>query len=236
MTPRTRRIVLASIAVVLIVAAAVFARWVVLGGAPESAGSVVGVRPGSDAEGSITGYHYRTTSRFGEYVTVTVREGEVSVAGSRVSTGVYTLFIGLLMVMWALAIVALVAAVMYRRWRWAGIAVLLCVAQIAVASLMAGSLWEMPRIAACSEPGTLTRVTFPTSSVKDVRVGAGWSRQGIGLVIWPVARAIDGLAAGRCVSFLAPDPTTKRDVVYAVHCYTDLEAQTLASVLRPGTK
>lgn len=92
-------------------------------------------------------------------------------------------------------------------------------------------LWETSAAGAMQEPGGFARIVFPLASVRDVRVGKGWSRGGIGAVIWPVVKGIDSLAKDHAVSFEGPDPVTGRYVVYAIHMYDKADAEKLAGLL-----
>ena len=57
---------------------------------------------------------------------------------------------------------------------------------------------------------------------------------GIGFILGGVVKGVDAQARDRTVSFLAPDPTTRRYVTYAVCAYTSEEAAALAQRLRSG--
>ena len=210
-------------------------RAVVGGGAPDRRGRVIaGVRPGEleRLSGTVTAYHYRTSSRFGEYVQVRFVESELEISGRRLGVGTYTFFIGLQVLLMSLAAVTLVAAVALTTWWWALVGLAFFVAFAFASAAMAGGLWEGPGIGACQEPATFDRVALPLESVSDPRIGAGWSRNRLTLVIWPYVKPIDALAATNAVSFEAPDPVTGRRVVYAMHFYTAAEAESFAERLR----
>ena len=65
---------------------------------------------------------------------------------------------------------------------------------------------------------------------RDVRIGAGWARRGMWLLLLPYFKGIDAMAEGLAVSFVAPDGTPSGGV-YALHMHTPEEAQTLAGLL-----
>ncbi len=221
--------------VAAIVAAVLVTRHVVWGGEPTTEGSVSGIRPGEDDAGAITAYHYRLTSRFGYYVKIHVTDSNVSVSGPRLSPGLYAFFIGVQVLLPFLTYVALLAAILYWNWRYLLPALGLYFAGAIFTLACAAGLWAWPDVAAIVAPGTLDKVTVPLSSVRDVKVGPGWDRQGIGFVLGPMVGAVDKQAGNRTVSFLAPDPTTGRYVTYGVCAYTSEQAADLADRLQ-GTR
>lgn len=229
----TLRLALVAVAALASVAAAVLVtRHVVWGGEPTSEGVLGHVRPGEDDVEATTAYHYRLTSRFGYYVKIHVTRDEVSVSGPRLAPSLYALFIGGQVLLKFLMYVALFAAVALWDWRYLVVAAAVLIAGMLFTLACAGGLWALPDAAAIAEPGTLDKVTVPLRSVRDVRVGPGWDRQGIRFVLGGVVKAVDAQAGDRTVSFLAPDPTTGRYVTYGVCAYTSEEAAELARRLR----
>ncbi len=223
----------------VLVAAVAWTVWltraVVRGGSADTGGAELpGVRPGEveREQDVLTAYHYRTSSRFGEYVQLRVRAGMLEVSGRRLDPGTYTFFIGLQTLLMALVPVALLSAAVLGRWPLVLAAPVLLLAYAFASSAMAGGLWEGPGIAACQEPGTLPRIAVPLGAISDVRIGRGWARRRLGWVIWPFVRPIDALAEGHAVSFEGPDPVTGRRVVFALHFYTPAEADAFAGRLR----
>lgn len=215
-----------------LVATLLVTRHVVWGGEATAEGNVTGIRPGTDDAGATTAYHYRVTGRFGYYVKMHVENGTVSMSGARLSPGAYAFFIGGTVLLAMLAAVALLAAALYLDWRWLLAAAGMALGWFLFSMVCAAGLYSLPDSAAMTAPGTYDKVTFPVSAVRDVKVGPGWDRQGIGFVIFPVVKGVDSLAKNGTVSFLAPDPTTKRYVTYAVLTYTEQEAAELARTLR----
>jgi hypothetical protein len=221
--------------VVAIVATVFVTRRVVWGGEQTREGTVDHIRPGQDDTGAITAYHYRVTSRFGYYVKIHLTDSELSVSGPRLGAGLYAFFIGGMVLLKLLTYVALFAAVAYLDWRYVLVAAGLFVGNLVFSMACAGGLWAVPDVVGLAAPGTLDKVVVPLSSVRDVLVGPGWDRQGIGFVIGGVVKAVDKQAGDRTVSFLAPDPTTGRYVTYGVCAYTSEDAADLAERLR-GTQ
>ena len=159
-------------------------------------------------------------------------DSAVSVSGPRLSPGLYAFFIGGQVLLMLLVYVALLAALVNWDWRYLPVALGLFVGNFVFTLACAGGLWALPDVMAIATPGTLDKVTVPLSSVRDVRVGPGWDRQGIGFVIGGAVRAVDSQAGDKTVSFLAPDPATGRYVTYGVCAYTSEEAAALAARLR----
>lgn len=218
--------------VATVVATVLVTRHVVWGGERTAAGRMSQVRPGEDDPGATTAYHYRLTSRFGYYVKIHVAGSELSVSGPRLGTGLYAFFIGGIVLTSLLTYVAILTAVVYWNWRYLLVAVGFFLGNILFTMACAAGLWALPDSAAIADPGTLDKVTVPLSSIRDVRVGPGWDRQGIGFVIGPVVGAVNSMAGDKTVSFLAPDPVTGRYVTYGVCAYTSQEAAVLAERLR----
>lgn len=180
---------------------------------------------------SFEGYSYRTSSRFGSRVKVSVDSATVSVTGPRVGILVYRLWIAVQVVLFWLIVPALLAAVVLWDWRVLLLALALAVAHWAVGGACAGCLWEMANLVAFMSGTKGKTTTFPVSAVKDVKIGRGWARKGLWLVIPPYVAGINKMAEGHCVSFEAPDGDTGRDAVYAFHMRTKEDAWALAKLL-----
>jgi hypothetical protein len=232
MTDTLRYAILAAALVAALVATVLVTRHVVWGGEPTTAGAVSVVRPGADDAGALTAYHYRVTGRYGFYVKLHVEDGTVGVSGPRLAPGVYAFFIGGTVLLMLLAGVALLAAALWLNWRYLLAGIGIVVAYYLFSLICAAGLYSLPDSQAMASPGTLEKVIFPVSAVREVKVGPGWDRQGIGFVIFPFVKGVDSLAGNHSVSFQAPDPVTKRYVTYAVCTYTEQEAADLAQKLR----
>lgn len=235
MTDRIRLVIAIVALVAAITTTVLVTRHVVWGGERTTEGRVSHVRPGEDDAGATTAYHYRLASRFGYYVKIHVTGSELSVSGPRLGAGLYAFFIGGQLLLSMLTYVALLTALVYWNWRYLLVALGLFVGGFVFTMACAAGLWALPDVAAIVTPGTLDKVTVPLSTVRDVRVGPGWDRQGIGFVLGPVVKGVDSMAGDKSVSFQAPDPTTGRYVTYGVCAYTSGEAAALAERLR-GTR
>jgi len=185
----------------------------------------------SKGETTFEGYSYRTSSRFGSRVKVSVDEGTVIVTGPRVGVFIYRLWIATQVVIFWLCVPVLLAALILRDWRYLALALALAVAHWAVGTFGAVCFWELANLTAFSE-GTMGEATaFPVSTVKRVKIGRGWARNGLWLVIPLYVAGINRAAEGICVSFEAPDEDTGRDAVHAFHMQTVGDAQALAGLL-----
>lgn len=232
MTDSVRYVVLGVAVIAALVATVLVTRHVVWGGEPATEGTVEGIRPGADDAGALTAYHYRVTARYGFFVKLHTEGDTVSISGPRLAPGAYAFFIGGTTLLMMLALVAALAAALFLDWRYLAGATGLAVAYFVFSLACAAGLYSMPDSAAMKAPGLHDKVTFPVSSVRDVEIGPGWDRQGIGFVIFAFVKGVDSMAGDNSVSFQAPDPTTKRYVTYAVCTYTEKEAADLARKLR----
>ena len=185
-------------------------------------------------ETSFKAYSYRTSSRFGSRVRVSVDGQTVSVTGPRVGVIIYRLWIAAQLVFfWAIVPVLLVTVVLWD-WRYLVVALVLAVAHWAVSTFGAVSLWELENVQAFIAGTEGQTTTFAVSAVKRVTVGRGWARNGLWLVIAPYVAGINTMAEGYAVSFEAPDGERDGDAVYALHMQTKEEAQALVRLLEGG--
>jgi hypothetical protein len=186
----------------------------------------------TEAVAQFEGYSYRTTSRYGSRVQLRVEDGLVSVTGPRLAPSLYGLWLGAqAALMVSVLPVLLIEAVLRRRWRYvvgsAGVLAL----HGAIGGFGAGCLWELQGLIDFGAGKEGTTATFPVNAVRDVRIGRGWARKGLGVVILPYVAGINAMAKGLAVSFEAPDEVTGRDVVYALHMRTPEDASALAMAL-----
>jgi len=180
-------------------------------------------------ETTLEGYSYRVSARFGGRVWITVKDGMASVTGPRVPLTMYRLWIATQAVFLTLAVLALVAAVVWWDWRYLVAAVGLLAAHAMAGGFGAGCMWEMMNLIAFGQGTRGETVSFPMSKVQDVRIGAGWARRGMWLLLLPYFKGIDAMAKGLAVSFVAPDG------IYALHMRTPEDANTLAALLKGET-
>lgn len=157
-------------------------------------------------------------------------EGDlVAVTGPRAGVLPYRLWIALQVLLEVLVLPAVVAAVIFRDWRYLLLVPALLVAHFAVGAMGAAGLWEMANMTAIG-PGHPTH-TFTVDSLKRVKVGPGWARNGLWLVILPYVAGINKMSEGHIVSFEAPAGDVAGEAVYAFHMHTEEEASELARLL-----
>lgn len=174
-------------------------------------------------------FAYRVPARLAGRVRIVLDGGRVSLAGPRVPAGLYQVWIGLQAMLLALVPAALVGAVLRLDARWLLLALGVFVAAWAIAIVGAG-LWPGLGEVAYIDRGRFQAVEFMLGDVRSVKVGEGWADGGIDVVLLPYKRAIDVMAAGRAVSFFAPDDAG-RDVRYALHMTSEADAAALAALL-----
>lgn len=175
------------------------------------------------------GYSYRTSSRFGSRVKVSVDGQTISITGPRIGVLTYRLFIAVQVVLLALIAPLLLAAVILWDWRYLVLAVALPVAHLLFGGIGAATFWEMQTM-----QGRQTTASFPVSAVKRVKIGRGWARNGLWLVILPYLVPLNKISEGHAVSFEAPDGVTRGDSVYAIHFWDRTDAAALAKLLGGG--
>lgn len=173
-------------------------------------------------------YAYRTSARFGSRVALSLTENLVLITGPRLSRPVYQAWIGVQVLCALLGTGALLASLLAWDWRLLVAAPVLFGFHLAVGGFGAGCLWELNNLIAFTGGSKGETVSFPPAAVRDIRVGAGWARRGMWLLLLPYVGGINQMAAGVCVSFLAPTDETGRDGVFALHMQTAGEADELA--------
>jgi len=177
-------------------------------------------------------YSYRTSSRFGSRVKVSIDDGNVTVTGPRVGVLIHRGWIRAQVVLFWSTVPALLAAAILWDWRFLALALGLQFAHWALGTFGAVSFWELANVNAFTEGTGGATVQFPVSAVSDVKIGRGWARHGLWLAIPLYVPGLNQMAKGFCVSFEAADGETGRDAVYALHMRTEEEGKALAALLR----
>jgi hypothetical protein len=185
-----------------------------------------------EQQAGFEGYGYRTSSRFGSWAKISVEGDTVSVTGPRVGALPYRLWIACQLLILALVVPAALVALVARDWRYLLFVPGLLVLHWFIGVMGAAGLWEMANMTAIGS-GHPTH-SFPTNSVKRVKIGPGWARNGLWLVILPYVAGINNMAEGYAVSFEAPAGDVPGDAVYAFHMHTKDEATELARLLQGG--
>jgi len=98
-------------------------------------------------------------------------------------------------------------------------------------SMGGAGLWPgLGELAASPVGGCFKALEFPRDAVSEVDIGKGWSKGGLNVGLWPYVAGIDSMAAGRAVSFFAPDEGG-HEARFAVHMHSDEDALELAGLL-----
>lgn len=189
---------------------------------------------GTVPEGSsvFDGWSYRVGARFAGRVRVAVYADRVAVSGPRVPRGLYEIWIWAQALILALVFPAGVVAVLTLDWRWVVVALVFFIVSWTISMVGAG-LWPGLGELGAVETGHFKAIEFPRASVREVDIGKGWGKGGLEIVLFPYKVAIDKMAAGRAVSFFAPDEHG-REVRFAVHMLSERDASELADMLVDG--
>lgn len=176
-------------------------------------------------------YSYRTSSRFGSRVRVSVQDGEVTVTGPRVASPVYRVWIAAQVVLFWSVMPVLLIAVVLGKWWYLVVAFLLILVHWLVGTMGAVGFWELENLNAFSA-GTLGETAgFSLGAVRRVMTGRGWARNGLWLAIPPIVPLINQVAQGLCVSFEVLEGGARRAEVYALHMRTEAQARALSDLL-----
>jgi len=165
-------------------------------------------------------------------VTIAIEGEQVSVTGTQVGRGTYRLWIALQAACLTLVLPAIIAAILLGDWRLALVAIALLFAHGAIGGIGAGCLWELQNLIDFGEGSPGRRVSFSKAEVKDIRIGPGWARKGMALLLLPYVKGIDAMAKDVVVSFEAPAGAASDAGVYAIHMRSPRDAAALAETLR----
>jgi hypothetical protein len=175
-------------------------------------------------------FGYRTSSRFASHLKVSIDDQTVSVTGPRVGVTVYRLWIVLQAIFIALTLPALITAIVLWDWKFLVVAAATLLLYWIISSVGAVALWEYQTLMSF-ERGGYQSTSFPITSVKRVRVGRGWARNGLWLLLLPFVAGLNKASEGRAVSFEAPDGETGKDAVYVFYTRSNDDPNVLAGLL-----
>jgi len=175
-------------------------------------------------------FGYRTSSRFASHLKVSIDDQTVSVTGPRVGVTIYRLWISLQAIFLALTVPALITAVVLWDWRFLVAAAVMLLLYWIISAVGAVALWEYQTLMSF-EHGGYQSTSFPISSVKRVKIGRGWARNGLWLVLLPFVAGLNSASEGRAVSFEAPDGETGKDAVYVFYTSVNDNPNVLAKLL-----
>jgi len=159
-----------------------------------------------------------------------VDDETVTITGPQVGALLYRLWIAAQIPLFWLSVPALLAAVVLWDWKYLALALALLVAHWAAGTFGAVCFWELANVTAFGEGTKGRTTTFPVSAVKRVKIGRGWARNGLWLVIPLFMPMLNKVSEGICVSFEAPDKDTGRDAVYALMMQTPEDVRALAGL------
>lgn len=175
-------------------------------------------------------FGYRTSSRFASHLKVSVDSRIVSVTGPRVGVTIYRLWMVLQAILLALTVPTLITAVVLWDWRYLVTALALLFFYWVISAVGAVALWEFQNFMSFDRGGYQS-TSFPISSVKRIKIGRGWARNGLWLILLPFIASLNKASEGRVVSFEAPDGDTGKDAVYAFYMRIEDDPQVLARLL-----
>lgn len=178
------------------------------------------------------GYSYRVGARFGSRVNISIEKDGVSVTGPRVGVTVYQLWLAAQLMLLVVTVIFLVVALLLWSWKYLILTMLGMIIYWTVGTFGAVGFWELENLKAFGEGKNGQTVTFPRNAVTQVKIGRGWARNGIWIVILPYMAGLNKISEKVCVSFEAPDGVIKGNSVYAFHMRNSEEAEKLAKVLQ----
>jgi hypothetical protein len=174
------------------------------------------------------GWAFRVGARFAGRVRIAVYPDRVAVAGPRVPRWLYETWMWVQGLLLGLVPAALAGAIVLLDWRWIAWAILIFLASFGISFGGAG-LW--PGLGeVLGERGYFRALEFPRGSVHEVDIGKGWAKGGLEVVLLPYVTGVDRMAAGRAVSFFAPDEYGRK-VRFAMDMYTEEAARQLSQML-----
>ena len=182
-------------------------------------------------ESKFEGYHYRTSSRFGGRIEISINEECVSITGPRIGVGIYKAWILIQAVLLFLIIPAIIFPIIFGVPIYLLIILALLFLHYTISAVGAIALWELANVLAFDKNKKGDRETFSIVDIKDIRIGKGWERNGLWFVIPYVIPMINMMSEGLCVSFEAPDSVTGKDVVYAFLLHSKEETKTFVDLL-----
>ena len=186
--------------------------------------------PKSTGPIEIEGYAYRTSSRFGSRVWLTITPDQVTVVGPRISKPIYRIWIGIQLFFLAAIFGFILTAIILLDARWLWLAALALGFHGCAGGFGAGCLWEMASLISFGADKRGESITFPLSSVRGVSIGPAWGRRGMKYMLLPYFWLMSQTTAAN-VNFEGPDGTDAQGV-YAIHMKTMEEAKNLAKLLQ----
>ena len=176
-------------------------------------------------------YHYRTSSRFGSRVKIKIVNDSISITGPRIGPVIYRTWILIQSILLFLTIPAIIFPLALGKPVYLLLAIGVLFLHYAISGTGAIILWEGANVMAFTDGKAGDTETISMGDMKDIRMGKGWERKGLWLVIPYVIPIINKATEGLCISFEAPDSVTGKDVVYAFLLHSREETERFRKII-----
>jgi hypothetical protein len=177
------------------------------------------------------GYHYRTSSRFGSRVRIKIGDDNISITGPRIGPAIYRTWILTQSILLFLIIPAIIFPLALGKPVYLLLIIGILFLHYAISGTGAIILWEGANVMAFTDGKAGDTEIIRMVDIKDIRMGKGWERKGLWLVIPYVIPIINKVTEGLCISFEAPDSVTGKDVVYAFLLHSREETDKFRNII-----
>jgi hypothetical protein len=182
------------------------------------------------------GYHYRTSSRFGSRVRIKIGDDNISITGPRIGPAIYRTWILTQSILLFLIIPAIIFPLALGKPVYLLLIIGILFLHYAISGTGAIILWEGANVMAFTDGKAGDTEIIRMVDIKDIRMGKGWERKGLWLVIPYVIPIINKVTEGLCISFEAPDSVTGKDVVYAFLLHSREETDKFRNIISERCK
>jgi hypothetical protein len=182
------------------------------------------------------GYHYRTSSRFGSRVRIKIGDDNISITGPRIGPAIYRTWILTQSILLFLIIPAIIFPLALGKPVYLLLIIKILFLHYAISGTGAIILWEGANVMAFTDGKAGDTEIIRMVDIKDIRMGKGWERKGLWLVIPYVIPIINKVTEGLCISFEAPDSVTGKDVVYAFLLHSREETDKFRNIISERCK
>jgi hypothetical protein len=182
------------------------------------------------------GYHYRTSSRFGSRVRIKIGDDNISITGPRIGPAIYRTWILTQSILLFLIIPAIIFPLALGKPVYLLLIIGILFLHYAISGTGAIVLWEGANVMAFTDGKAGDTEIIRMVDIKDIRMGKGWERKGLWLVIPYVIPIINKVTEGLCISFEAPDSVTGKDVVYAFLLHSREETDKFRNIISERCK
>ncbi len=182
------------------------------------------------------GYHYRTSSRFGSRVRIKIGDDNISITGPRIGPAIYRTWILTQSILLFLIIPAIIFPLALGKPVYLLLIIGILFLHYAISGTGAIILWEGANVMAFTDGKAGDTEIVRMVDIKDIRMGKGWERKGLWLVIPYVIPIINKVTEGLCISFEASDSVTGKDVVYAFLLHSREETDKFRNIISERCK